>query len=274
MLKKIIAGVVIGLSAVLFLASAAGLGAVWYYNTPLTETALSQLAEVDSELARAETALGSARVELERTLRIIDSAEVALSALKEEVDLARQLFGEVDETLDSQLVPALRGARSRVDDVKRAIEDLRGSLEALNAIPFVNLNLPGDQLLVNLLAVASAIDGEIVRVEDLAQKAATFAKDASYLMGGDLGETRQNLQGLLVVVTDYQQKVTGWRAQVAVWTESMPGWIDTAALILTVFLLWFGLANLGMLVHGLNAWRGGDPWAVLRRSAAAREPGA
>lgn len=265
MVKKIIAGVVIGLSALLVLASVTGLGVVWYYNTPFTDAALAQLAGVDAELAQAETALTSARAELERTLRIVNSTEAALSALKEEVALARELFGEVDETLDSQLIPALKGARSQVDDVKRAIEDLRGSLESLNAIPFINLNLPGDQLLANLLAVANAIDGEIVRVEDLAQKAATFAKDASYLMGGDLSETRQNLQGLLAMVTDYQQKVTGWRTQVTGLAESLPGWVDTTALILTLFLLWFGFANFSLLLHGLDAWRGGDLFAALRR---------
>lgn len=266
MARKILAGLVMGLSGLLLLASAVGIGAAWGYNAPLTEEALSRLAQVDAELSLAQVALEQAQAELERTLRLVDSADAALSALKEEMALARQLFGEVDSVLDDSLIPALQGSRARVEDARKAIVDLRGSLEALNALPFINLNLPGDALLANLLAVTTAIDGEIARVEDLAKKAATFADDAAYLMGGDLGETRQNLQNLLSVVTDYKTKVAGWRGQIAVWSAALPGWVDAASVGLTVFLLWFGLANFGLLLHGLAAWRGGDPFAPLRRA--------
>jgi len=266
MARKIIAGILIGLSGLLLLASIVGVGAVWGYNTPMTVEALTRLTEVDGELSLAQVALEGAQAELERTLRIVISAEETLSSLKEEVALARQLFDEVDATLDDKLIPALQGSRGRVDDVKAALEDFRGTLDALNAIPFVNINLPGDQLLANLLSVADSIDAEIARVEGLAQKASTFADDASYLMGGDLSETRQNLQGLLDVVTEYKLKVTDAREQIAVWIEALPGWIDTVSIILTFFLLWFGFANFSLLLHGLDAWRGGDPLAVLRRA--------
>jgi hypothetical protein len=47
--------------------------------------------------------------------------------------------------------------------------------------------------------------------------------------------------------------------------DSLPGWIDRASIILTVFLFWFGLSQFGLLLHGLNAWKGGHPLAVLRR---------
>lgn len=264
MVRKILAGLVMVLSGLLLLASAVGIGAVWGYNTPLTEAALARLAQVDAELSLAQVSLERAQTELERTLRLVDAADAALSTLKEEMVLARQLFDEVDAVLDQGLVPALQGSRARVEDARKSIEDLRGSLEALNAIPFLNLNLPGDALLDNLLAVTDSIDGEIARVEDLAKKAATFTGDAAYLMGGDLGQTRQNLQGLLAVVTDYKSKVTGWRVQIAAWSAALPGWLDAASVFLTVFLLWFGFANFGLLLHGLSAWRGGDPLYILR----------
>lgn len=266
MVRKILAGLVIGLSGLLLLSSAVGIGAAWGYNTPLTEAGLARLSQVDGELALAQVSLERAQTELERTLRLVDAADAALSALREEISLARQLFGEVDTVLDDSLIPALQGSRARVEDARKAIEDLRASLEALNAIPFVNFNLPGDALLANLLAVTDSIDDEIARVEDLAKKAATFADDAAYLMGGDLGETRQNLQGLLGVVTDYKSRVAGWRAQIAAWSAALPGWLDAASVVLTVFLLWFGFANFGLLLHGLSAWRGGDPFAPLRRT--------
>ena len=41
-------------------------------------------------------------------------------------------------------------------------------------------------------------------------------------------------------------------------------WIDRASLSLTFFLLWFGLSQFGLLLHGLNLRRGQNPLAVLR----------
>jgi hypothetical protein len=45
--------------------------------------------------------------------------------------------------------------------------------------------------------------------------------------------------------------------------KSLPGWLDLASLLLTVFLLWFGFSQLGLILHGLNLWRGESPFAAL-----------
>ena len=259
MTRKILSGVWIGLCGLLLLASLAGIGLVWGYKTPLEETALTQLAEIETELERAESALGEAQAEIERTLRLVASAEQALSELRDELGLAKDLFDEFDETLDTQLIPGMENSRALVNQAKSALEDLREALARLNEIPLVELNLPGDQMLADLIAAADTIDGEILRLEDLAKKAATFADDLSYLMGGDFSETRQNLNNLLAVVTDYRAKVIGWQAQAASLVERLPGWADRAAVIQTVVLAWFAISQFGLLLHGLTAWRGGNP---------------
>jgi hypothetical protein len=143
----------------------------------------------------------------------------------------------------------------------------------------VDLNLPGDELLGNLIETINSMDSQISRMQGLAEKASTFAGDVSYLMGGDLSETRQHLESFLTVVQEYNRKVTGWRAQVATLRESLPGWINRAAIVLTVFLLWFAISQFGLILHGLTVWHGGNPLNVLRMvplSASHREasPGA
>jgi hypothetical protein len=47
--------------------------------------------------------------------------------------------------------------------------------------------------------------------------------------------------------------------------DSVPLWIDRASIILTIFLAWFGFSQFGLLLHGLNAWKGGNPLNALRR---------
>ena len=264
-MRKFFSGLLIVISSVLLLLSLIGIGAAWYYNEPLTDEAVTRLGEVETELARTQNALQDASAELERTLRIVDAAEETLEKLSDELSQAQKLFDEFDKTLGDSLIPGLESSRDRLASLKGTLEELRASLERLNSLPFVDLNLPGDELFGALITTVDSIDEQIARMETLADRASTFAEDVSYLMGGDLSETRQRLKKFLRVVNEYEQKVSDWHAQVVMLIESVPGWIDRASIILTVFLAWFGLSQFGLLLHGLNAWKGGHPLGVLRR---------
>jgi len=272
MARKIFSGTLIAFSSILLVLSLVGIGAAWYYNEPLTKESVARLGEIETELARTQTALQDAKAELERTLRIVDSAEETLARLSDELAQAQALFDEFDRTLGDRLIPGLESSRDRLASLRGTLEDLRVTLEEVNSLPFVDLNLPGDEMLGNLIGTVNSIDTQIERMKGLADKASTFAEDVSFLMGGDFSETRQRLQTFLQVVGDYEQKVAGWHSQVEMWIASLPGWIDRASIIMTVFLLWFGLSQFGLLLHGLVLWRGGDPLVVLRREPPSASP--
>lgn len=265
MARKIFSGILIAFSFIFLIASAVGIGAAWYYNEPLTEDGVSRLREIETELTRTQSALQDAQEELERTLRIVDSAEETLARVTGELAQAKLLFDEFDRTMGDRLIPGLENSKERLNSVRGTLEDLRAGLEQLNNLPIINLNLPGDELLLNLIETVDSIDTQIDRLNEMADKASTFAEDVSLLMGGDLGETRQRLETFLVVVGDYEQKVADWHEQVLTYMVLLPVWIDRASFLLTIFLLWFGFSQFVLLLYGLALWRGGDPLLALRR---------
>jgi hypothetical protein len=264
--RKIWSGILMTLSAIFLVVSLIGIGAAWVYNTPLTRQGVSRLQEIDSELTQAQSALTNAQGELERALRIVGAAETALASLSKQTAQAQDILGGVKGTIDDKLLPGLKTTRDKVDQVKGLVESLRGTLETINKLPLVNITLPGDEMLNNIIGAADSLDAEIANVEDIARQASTFVGDTSYLMGGDLSETRTSLTNLLAVITEYNGKVTGWQAQITVWKQSLPGWIDKASISLTVFLLWFAFSQAGLFLIGFTAWKGGDPFAVLKKS--------
>jgi hypothetical protein len=134
-------------------------------------------------------------------------------------------------------------------------------------MPFLNVDVPGEELLTGLLEAANTLDAEIATVEDVADQASTFLGDAEYVLGGDLTETRQSVEQLLAVVTEYEAKLGGWRSQITLVQEGLPGWIDQACIALTIFLLWFAISQFGLILIGLQGWQGGNPFAVLRPQA-------
>jgi methyl-accepting chemotaxis protein len=263
MARKILSGTLIALSSILLILSMTGIGMVWIYKGPLTQEATTRLQAIDNELGQAQTAFKSARLELERTLRLVEAAEASMESLKKEFALVKTLFDNTNGVLDNQVLPGLIASREKIDQAKSTLQGLRDTLAQLNSLPLVNL--PGDKLLGDLIASADSLDAQIVQLQDMVKNASTFISDASYLMGGDFTETKTNLQNFLAIVTEYDQKLTGWRTQIAGLLGSLPGWITGASIGLTVFLLWFGFSQTILILHGLTLWRGDDPLAVLRK---------
>lgn len=264
MTRKILIGALIVLSSTFLILSILGIPLAWIYNEPVTREATTRLQEVDSQLTQIQTDLRNAKAEVERALRIIQSAEDSLASLTQQTTDAKTLLEDVNATLDDKLIPGLQATRTNISEVRSTLEDLRATLKQINELPFVNLSIPGDELLLSIIDQVNALDGEIVNVQDLAQRASTFISDTSYLLGGDFNETKQKLENLVLVLAEYDQKVTDWRGQIADIIESAPRWIDNASLSLTLGLLWFGFSQFGLILHGLGMRRGIDPLDVLR----------
>ena len=265
MARKIFAWTLIALSAIFLLLSVVGIGAAWIYNEPLTRDVTSRLTEIDNELLQAQTTLASSHVELERALRIVDATEKVLEKLAEQSTSAENILDGIQGTLDNKLLPELKTTRTRINAARNALENLQSVLENISSfVPGIDLGAP-EKILTDLIDSANSLDADIANVEAVAEQASTFVSDTSYLLGGDLTETRNSLENFLVAIKQYQQKVTDWRTQVTDLMEALPVWIDRASFGLTVFLLWFGLSQFGLLLHGLSIRRGSDPLEVLRR---------
>ncbi len=266
MYRKIISWAFVNLGSLFLVLSVVAITTIWVERVPVTNQALARLESIDSELTQAQTALDNGKGELQRTLRIVNDAQTSLDSLKQQLVTAKALTDQVNGALSTKLMPGLQGVRDKIDQLRGTLTNLRNSLKSLNSVPFLNLNLPGDQFLAGLINDVDSLDKEISAVQQLTQKAATFTGDASYLMGGNLSDTKQRIQNLLNVVTEYDQKVSGWHAQVRSLIAFTPRWINEAAIGLTIFLLWFGISQFGLIAHGLAMQQGMDPFAVMRRN--------
>lgn len=266
MARKTLAWTLIVLSSLFLLLSVAGILAAWVYNEPLTREATSQLTGVDEELAQAETTLISTKVELDRALRLVDAAQTALEQLAAQSTSADTLLEGIQSSLDDKLLPELKTTRERLGAARTALENLRSLLQGLGSIPFIDLRFP-DQIVTDLIDSTDTLDDEIANAEDLAKRASTFVSDTSYLLGGDLTETRASLVNFLAAVDEYQGKVGDWRKQVSGLLDALPVWIDRASIILTLFLFWFGLSQFGLFLHGRLILRGENPLEVLRKES-------
>lgn len=265
MARKLLAGILIALSALFLVASVVGIGAIWYYKGPLTREVTGQLKQIDVELSQAEATLTSSEKELQRALRIVNSAQTALDKLKAQTHSAGNLFDTIHSTLDDQLLPDLKTTRTRLNTARSTLQNLQSVIKGVSGfVPGLDLNAP-DKVLTDLIASTRSLDTEIANVETIAMQASTFVGDTGYLLGGDLTETQTSLKSFLDSIGEYKTKIARWRQQDQQLLESAPRWIDRASIVLTVFLIWFGLSQFGLLLHGLALRQGMDPLFVIKR---------
>ena len=267
MANKFFSGALIVLGSIFLLLSLVGMIAAWAYNEPLTREATKRLTEINTELSQAQMGLQSSQQELERALRIVDASEKALEKLTDQSTGAKNLLESIQGTLDDRLLPELKTARERLVAASNTLRTFRNTIEGIGSFLPVDLTGP-DQILVDLIDSANSLDSEIGEIEIVAQQVSTFLSDSSFLLGGDLSETRKSLEAFLATTQEYEKRVTGWRKQIADLIEKTPKWIDQASIILTIFLFWFGLSQFGLILHGLSIRRGHDPFDVLRRRPA------
>lgn len=267
MANKFFSGALIVLGTIFLILSLVGIIAAWVYNEPLTLEATSRLTDINTELSQAQVGLQSSQQELERALRIVDATEKALEQLADQSTGAKSLLENIQGTLDDRLLPELKTARERLVAASNTLETLRNTIEGLGSFLPVDLTGP-DQILVDLIDSANSLDSEIGEIEKVAQQASIFLSDSSFILGGDLSETRKSLEAFLATVQEYEERVTEWRKQVADLIEKTPKWIDQTSIILTIFLLWFGISQFGLILHGLSIRRGSNPFDVLRRRPA------
>ncbi|HEX6270161.1 MAG TPA: hypothetical protein VFZ43_08000, partial [Anaerolineales bacterium] len=252
MARRIFTGIFLALSSILLAFSVIAIAAVWIYREPLMKEVDARLVEIDQELSLAERTLQSSQKELERALRIVDATQQALEKLAAQTGEAENLFESIQGTLDDRLIPELKTTRERIDEARATLENLRSVLNRITGfIPFVDLNAP-DKILADLIISATSLDSEIAEMELVAQQASTFVGDTSYLLGGDLTETRDSLQNFLTATQEYEQKVKDWREQAEELKEKAPVWINRASIGLTLFLAWFALSQFGLILHGIG----------------------
>jgi len=266
MARKILSWALIILGGLFLITSIVGIGAIWVYNKPLTDKVTTQLTDIDGQLAQAEVTLQSSEKELDRALRIVDSAQTAMDELAQQTHSAGNLLDTIQTTLDDNLLPELKTTRNRIASARTTLQQLQSLLSGVGGfVPGLDLTAP-DKILKDLISSTNSLDAEITNVEALGKQASLFVGDTSFLLGGDLTSTQASLRSFLAAIRDYEEKVADWRGQVKMLLEGSPKWIDQASIALTIFLLWFGLSQFGLILHGLNLQQSRDPFLVLRRT--------
>ncbi len=255
MKKRILGGTLVVLSIMMLVLSLTGVGAIAFYNQPFTDDLLGKLNKVNDELLMAQESLGNAQQELQRALRIVENAEEALQDLSKQREQAKGFLDAVDSMLTETIIPNIEGSKEKIADAKKTFDDIRTTIINLNRIPFIEIEVPDEGLLTYFEEIIVSLETEVDNVGEMAEEASLFLNDTSYLLGGDLAETKENIYNLADVIEEYEQKVRIWQAQAEVLIAETPRRVDLASALFAIFLLWVAFSQAGLVLHGISLWQ-------------------
>ncbi len=249
--KRIVAGLVLLLAALVLLLSLVATTYLWIVKGPATtqlnavfgriEAALDvagdHLSQVKASLNRASERLGQAREEQRKLARNAQPG----SALQRVV--ARQVLPAI--------APDLGTAQEKLHTVAESVIVVNSVLEDLGNFPALAIaGLDVERLqgmnarLVDVAPAAwelSRLFGEPTAASDAAEAQCSRIERA-------LATVQQSITDYAPLLTDARQRVEGLKA----WL--LP-WITTGAILLTLFLLWVAGSQVSVLVHARGWWQ-------------------
>ncbi|MEA3334830.1 MAG: hypothetical protein U9R25_02905 [Chloroflexota bacterium] len=237
--KRILLYAAIVLSVIALLISVAGIIAVWYYNTPVTESILSLLVPATDAMARVEQRTGETGMTLTDVSAGLQTAGQQVQDLGEEVlatDIALEL---ISRKVGEDIRPKIQETAVNVESVYDTVVAFEEAIVTFNEMPFVDLELPGAAEIGQIRGGMEDVAGQI---GDLSERLQTqkedIVTDAVNKIAQPLAQIDTRVTEINTQVDDIHVRAGASREQLLWMQGEVPGWIDMFSVATTLFLGW------------------------------------
>ena len=263
--KRIVAVIVMILSVLVLALSVAAVIGAWAINGPVTDSILGILTSVESTVHVADTTISNFSARIDQAQAVVNEIEDRVVALGQEANPSELVVNLISEIVDRDLQPIIEDMRETIRSIEDLANGIKTTIEALNSLPFVSLQIPA---LDKVLEVAETVSTLSTKVEELqAAIDARIAGAIDELVDVVTGIT-SSIDGLLsqaqASLAGYSARLAQVEAGVATLKSTIPGMIDALSLALTLLWGWMAISQAGLFVLGLSFYNGRDLLARWR----------
>ena len=258
LVKRILAGVVLVISALLLVASVAGLIGIWAVNTPITNALLNLLAAADRPLEVGAQALGRAQSQLTALQTRLDGVQTKLGARGSSAGDDARALDEIKGAAHDTLGPQARQVSEATEAARERVEFVQQIAQALRPIPGAGIQAPdaepvgrASKTAAELAALADQLNAQVAAITELRQDTAASVQSSLAAISGRVATLEQQLNAAA-------QSIESARNNIASAEASIPTWIDLLSLAATLVALVAALAfaSLCMQAWGVLSGRG------------------
>jgi archaellum component FlaC len=260
-INRFIAWVIIVVVVVSILLAAMAIAGSWLVNQRITSEIQYILSGIQTGLSVLENSLQRLDAALSNSRDLVQTILSTADQLGARIEEGSPVLDLLTKTVNEDLVSKINAARETVIAIRDAVTAFNAALEAVNAIPFIDVPTLTDQLqmvsdrLADLALVVQELRGLVAQVKSgVVETLVTPITQTATRIDNELETIQATLQSFMQQVDNVQVAVATLQARV-------PVWIDIATIALSMFFLWVILAQFAMLAIARGYLRTGYlPW--------------
>jgi hypothetical protein len=263
-LKRIVAVAVMVLSVLMVILFLAGIVGTWIASNAVTDATGQVLSSVGTVLGRTEQALTRLDTALGNARDRVDAFDESVATAGERFVENPVILTAISEKLDLGIGPAVDEVRGTVQTIRETALAAQSTVQALNALPFVSIgsSVGEEGRLQKLSDGVASLTESVQQIRDGVRGAKA---EASTAVAGVLSRATSKLDAGLAdietAVSGYGAQVSALRTRVSDLKAALAFWLDVAAVVISLFLLWLIFAHVVTFVFGLSLWKGKNLFA-------------
>ena len=256
--KRIFALLLIILSVFFTLVSVGGVIAIWVANGPITESGMMKIQTAGEDLEQAADNLEQARQELESAQAQINIFQGILNTAGIEAVENAQVISDIVVKVEDTLTPLLDQASEGVNSIGELFDSIVETIEKLNALPLVSLDIPGSEALESLSGSVSDLQDQIEDTKSKVESISQLTQDTVETLTTGFENWETLIAENLDLLEEYQGKIADYQVELAHLEANLPKWIDMASIALTLLLVWLAFTQIALFVLAWSFYKEED----------------
>jgi hypothetical protein len=236
----------------------AGLVIVWVYRPAIAASATANVALMRGTLETTAAGLSIADQSLQRSIDSIGALQATVQTTADTIQASTPLINTMATLTSKDLPDTYVSTQAALLAAQESAKIIDQVLQTLNSLPFVSPNLynPPVPLNVALAQVSISmrnIPGSLATMQaslDAASQNLAAIQAGITLMATDISSIQTSLEDAKAVVEQYQVVVNSLLARAQNLERRLPAWINAGYILVTIFLLWAGIAQIGLFLQG------------------------
>jgi len=236
---------------------------LWLYKQPVESALIHQIDNVNSALKTTSEGLNLVSQSLSTTTGSVSTLENTVETLAQSIQDTTPMIDTLSIFISEDLPATITSTQTSLIAAQSSARIIDNVLGIVTKIPF----FPGEPynppvpLHIALGRVSSSLD-DLPRTfiaMDTSLKATsqnlTLIQANIHLIAKDISQVKQSLSEANQVVSQYQLLVSRLQKNLKNMQTQAPLWLDALAWALTIFLVWIGSSQVGLLLLGLDILR-------------------
>lgn len=242
-----------------------GISFVWRYKPLVTDSALNLLTFLDETVETSLEGLQATHDSLDGALASIRALQSTMQTIAEMVQSTEPVVGEIAELMEEDLPETVRATQQSIQSAQDGAMVIDSVLRTLTRVPLLGTNIgydPEVPLHEGLGEISDSVDNLPNRFVEMEASLAEVQHNLQ-ISQVDFVLIIDAIRQLDAAVTQYEGVIEGYQdslervqARLETIAENVPDGVNIGAWVTTIFLVWMAIAQIGLLMQGLELLSG------------------